>query len=79
MKIGTRIAVVRRARKWTQRYLEVESDVTQQTLSNIESGYRPPIGTQEERIKAALNWNADIDAALDMLDAALRREANDGE
>jgi len=78
MNTGTRIAVVRHAHGITQRELEQMCLLSQQTLSNIESGYREPTDGQLSDIKTALKWGPEIDAALDGLEAAINsREAND--
>jgi len=78
MNTGTRIAIVRKAHSITQRELEQMCLLSQQTLSNIESGYREPTDGQLSNIKTALRWGDAIDVALDGLDAAINsREAND--
>jgi len=78
MNTGTRIAVVRHAHGITQRELEQMCPLSQQILSNIESGYREPTDSQLSDIKTALRWGDAIDVALDGLDAAIRgTEASD--
>jgi len=80
MNTGTRIAIVRKAYSITQRELEQMCPLSQQTLSNIESGYREPTDGQLADIRTALHWGLEIDIALDGLEAAINsREASDGE
>lgn len=80
MEIGTRIAVIRKAHKITQRELGQMCLINQNGISMIETGYREPTDGQLSDIKTALRWGPEIDAALDKLEEAITaREANDGE
>ena len=76
MRIGTRIAIIRKARGITQRELARMCLLAVQTLSNIETDYRDATDGQLSDIKTALRWGPAIDAALDGLEAAIGGASN---
>ena len=76
MSIGTRIAIIRTARRITQREIAQMCLFSAQTVSNIETDFRVDEGSdtisgQIADIKTALRWGPEIDEALDKLEAAL--------
>jgi transcriptional regulator with XRE-family HTH domain len=71
MEFRSRMRLIRVARGMSQRDLQELASIDTRYLSEIESGKILPNPEWEQRIREALGWTPDVDAALDALAAAL--------
>lgn len=71
MNYATRVKVLRTAQGLSQAELAEASGIANFDLSKIETGKMLPSEAWEQRLRAALGWTPEVDAALEALAEAL--------
>lgn len=71
MEYADRLRMMRARMNMSQRELSDETQVERSILSRLETGDILPSPDMDRRIRAALGWTPQVDAALDALAEAL--------
>ena len=76
-RFGDRLRTMRTRANLSQRDLEERTGINFRDISKIEQGVFLPTPDIERRIRDALNWTPEVDAALDALDGLSESHAGE--
>lgn len=71
MEFNVRLRILRAAHNFSQAQLGELASIDTKFISHMETGKMLPSADWDERIRTALGWTPEVDAALDALAAAL--------